>query len=135
MKIIINILIVLGIIGLAYLLVQSIQEPIAFKAEKDKREDAVVDKLKKIRQTQEVYRGVTGTFAHTFDTLEQVIKTGRIAVEKVIGDPDDPSGVAFTIDTIWFNAADSVRALGIKIDSLRFVPYGDNVQFDIDADT
>ena len=47
-------LILLAIVSfLVYLLVQSIREPIAFKAVKDAREAAVVDKLMQIRQAQE----------------------------------------------------------------------------------
>lgn len=135
MKGIINILIILGIIGAAYLLVQSIQEPIKFKAEKEKRENAVVTQLKNIRTVQEVYREVTGTFAPTFDTLAQVIKTGQIPKYKVTGDPDDPTGGEFTIDTLYFSARDSVRAMGINVDSLKYVPYSNGVTFDMEADT
>jgi type II secretory pathway pseudopilin PulG len=135
MKAIINILIVLAIIGVGYLLVSGIQEPIKFKAEKEKRERAVVEQLKKIRQTQEIYREVTGQFAPSFDTLSQVIANGQIPVYKVIGDPDDVNNTEFTIDTLYFSAADSVNSMGINVDSLRFVPYTDGVTFEINADT
>jgi hypothetical protein len=135
MKTVINLLIILGIIGLAYLMVDSIREPIAFKNEKEKREAAVVEKLIKIRQVQEIYRSVTGEFASNFDSLSATITNGQIPVFKVEGDPDDPTGQEFTIDTLYFSAADSVRAMGINVDSLRFVPYGEGKTFDIEADT
>jgi len=135
MKAIINILIILGIIGAAYLLVQSIQEPIKFKAEKEKREGSVEQQLKDIRTVQELYRDVTGMFASNFDTLEHVIRTGQIPVYKITGDPDAVDEEAFLIDTLYFSAMDSVNKLGISLDSLRYVPYSAGESFTIDADT
>lgn len=135
MKAIINIIIILGIIGAAYLLVQSIQEPIKFKEEKEKRELVVENKLKDIRKVQEIYREVTGMFAPSFDTLEQVIRTGQIPVYKITGDPDAVDEEAFLVDTLYFSAMDSVNSLEINLDSLRYVPYSSGATFSIDADT
>lgn len=135
MKTVITLLTIVGIIGLSYLLVDSIREPIAFKDEKEKREAAVVNQLKKIRSVQEIYRSVTGNFASNFDSLSYVIKNGQIPVLKIEGDPDDPESGEFTIDTLYFSAADSVKSLGINVDSLRFVPYSDGEVFEIAADT
>lgn len=135
MKTVISILTILGIIALAYLLIDSIREPIAFKDEKEKRERAVVNQLKKIREVQEIYRSVTGEFAGSFEALSDTIKNGQIPVLKVEGDPDDPEGGEFTIDTLYFSASDSVRNMGINVDSLKYVPYGEGSTFEIAADT
>ena len=54
-------------------LYKTIQEPITFKKEKSKREEAVIAKLKEIRTAQQAFRGITGGFAHNFDTLSQVL--------------------------------------------------------------
>ncbi|MDX1684608.1 MAG: hypothetical protein R3275_05180 [Saprospiraceae bacterium] len=135
MKTVISIITIIGIIVLGYLLYDSIREPIAFKNEKEKREQAVINKLKKIREVQEVYRAVTGDFAGNFDSLKHVIRTGQIPILKVEGDPDDPTGGEFTVDTLYFSAADSVESLGINLDSLQYVPYSSGATFDISADT
>ena len=135
MKTVISIITIIGIIVLGYLLYDSIREPIAFKNEKEKREQAVINKLKKIREVQEVYRAVTGDFAGNFDSLKHVIRTGQIPILKVEGDPDDPTGGEFTVDTLYFSAADSVESLGINLDSLEYVPYSSGATFDISADT
>jgi hypothetical protein len=137
MRLIINILTVLLIGALIYLLVSSIKEPIDFKNEKDKRTGAVVDRLMKVRQAQEVYKSITGKFANNFDSLEYVLGNGQIPVYKVIGDPDDPNNVdLISVETLYFEAKDSIEKLGINLDSLRFVPYGtDNLEFTINADT
>lgn len=135
MKTVITLLTVAGIVGLAYLLIDSIREPIAFKDEKELREGAVIQKLKDIRTVQEIYRSVTGEFANNFDSLSYVIKNGQIPVLKIEGDPDDPTAGEFTIDTLYFSAKDSVLNLGINVDSLRYVPYSTGGVFDISADT
>ena len=137
MRLIINLILLLIVAALVYLLVQSIREPIAFKSEKDKRENAVIDKLIEVRKAQELYRSVTGgAFASSWDDLKQKLSTGQIPYVKVIGDPDDPNftGVV-TYDTSYASAADSVRSLGWNLDSLRYIPYGNGKEFDIKADT
>lgn len=136
MRIIINLVLALLILGLIWVLIQSIREPIAFNDEKDRRERAVVDKLRTIRTAQEFYRDITGEFAPSFDTLAHVLKNDSFAIVKVIGDPDDPTFTGPILrDTFYRAAADSMRTLGINVDSLAFVPFGKGVKFDIHADT
>ncbi len=130
-------LILLGIVaGLAYLLVDSIREPIKFKSQVEKRKSAVVDRLIQIRKAQDVYRSITGGFAHTFDTLQLVLENGEVPTVKVIGDPDDPTNMDnVTYDTSYEKAMVSIENMGINLDSLRYVPYGVGEEFDIAADT
>lgn len=135
MRLAINLLIVAVILALAYLLISNIQEPIEFMGEKNKRERAVIAKLMEVREAQKAYRGVTGKFASDFDTLAYVLRTGRFELIKVIGNPDDPDDPEVTYDTIYVSAIDSVQNLGINLDSLRYVPYGEGAAFDIQADT
>ncbi len=136
MKVVINLVLIAIIAVLSYLLIDSIREPIAFKAEKDKRENAVEAKLSLIRQVQEMYRGVTDEFAPNFDTLQQVLETDSFSLVSVYGDPDDPNFTGeIQYDTSYIMAADSIRSLGINLDSLRYVPYSNGETFDIAADT
>lgn len=135
MRLLLNLILLLGIGFLAWLLYYNIKEPIAFQAEKTKRERRVIDRLVDIRTSQELYRTITGSYADNFDTLEYVLKTKDIPQFKVVGNPDDPDA-EFTIDTIYFNTMDSLNSLAIVVDSLRYVPYtSGQVFFDIDADT
>jgi hypothetical protein len=137
MRLLIN-LILIALVGfLAYLLINSIREPIKFKAEKDRRENAVVDKLLVVRKMQEFYRDITGgSFAPSFDTLKQVLETGRFMNVKVLGDPDDPDFQGEILyDTNYLPAIDTIRKLGINLDSLRFVPFSGGEEFLIKADT
>lgn len=138
MKIVINILLVGLIFLLGYLLYANIKEPIEFKSAKDKRERAVVEQLKTIRQTQEFYRSITGSFASDFDSLSHVLTADSFRIINVQGDPDDPNFDIdqITYDTVYFAAIDSIIALGINLDSLRYVPYAPlGTTFDIQADT
>ncbi|HMO38719.1 MAG TPA: hypothetical protein PKC76_07515 [Saprospiraceae bacterium] len=136
MRLVINIFLFVVIIGLVWLLIQSIREPIAFNSERTKREQAVVAKLMEIRKAQEAFRDIKGGFAPTFDSLRHVLMNDSFRIVQVFGDPDDPNYTgAITYDTLYYPAIDSIRALGINLDSLRFVPFGRGEVFEIQADT
>ena len=136
MRLLINLILAAAVIGLIWTLISSIQEPIAFKAEKEKRERAVVERLMDVRTAQDLFRSIKGGFSPTFDSLKEVLTNDSFAVVKVIGDPDDPNFTGEIIyDTILSPAIDSIRNLGINLDSLALVPYGGGVKFEIAADT
>lgn len=136
MRILINLILAVIVIGLVWVLIMSIREPIAFKAEKEKRERAVVDRLMDIRTAQEAFRDIKGGFAPDFDSLSYVLRNDSFALIKVIGDPDDPNFQGeVEYDTTYKPAIDSIQALGLNLDSLRYVPYGRGSTFEIDADT
>ena len=137
MKLAINIILLVLIGVLIWVLIGSIREPIQFRAEKDRRERAVIEKLMEIRNAQELYRSITGDFAPNFDTLKQVLSTDSFRIIQVFGDPDDPANTeAIRYDTIYRPSADSIAFLGMNLDSLRYVPYGDaGVTFNMAADT
>lgn len=135
MRLIINLLLLGLIVVLGWLLVSNIQEPIKFKAEKEKRESAVVSQLKDVRSTLEIYKAITGEYPKSFDTLKMVLKSGQIPLVQVYDDPNDPTGESYIYDTLYFSAIDSVKNLGISIDSLDLVPYGQGATFTIQADT
>lgn len=137
MRLVINLLLV-AIVGLmVYLLINSINIPIRFRAEKAKREAAVAAKLKDIRAAQEMHREIYKIYAPDFNTLSNNLKTGRLAFIRVMGDPDNPDAdiTDFTYDTTYVSAIDSIRSLHINLDSLAYVPYTNGVQFTMEADT
>ncbi len=137
MRIVINILLIAVIAFLVYLLVHSINEPIKFRAEKEKREKAVSDRLKEVRNAQEMYRTIYGGYAKEFDELTRGLREGRFAFVKVIGDPDDPNFDMknFEYDTTFTQSIDSIQSLEINLDSLSIVPYSDGVKYTMTADT
>jgi len=137
MKLVINIVLTLAILLLAYMLYSSIKEPIAFGEAKKLRKDAVVDKLQEIRKSQEIYRLIKGEFAGSFDQLSSVLNNDSIPTVKLVEDPEDPSNPEKFQKIITYSSAkDSLRGLGIgNIDSLQYIPFTDGLSFDIAADT
>ena len=138
MKNIISLVLVAIIAFLAYALFVSIKEPILFENFKNERKDKVVNKLKDIRQAQEIYRLVTGEFAPTFDTLTQVLKNDSIKIVTIFGDKDDINSTEEFKEIISFKSAlDSLmsRTPDINLDSLSYVPYANGSQFSMTADT
>ncbi len=130
-----NILMFLLILFLGFVLYKQIQEPIAFQQSKNLREKAVIDRLVKIRKAQEAYRGVTGKFAPSFEALTETLKTGKFMRIQVYGDIDDPTQKNIRFDTTYMPAMDSITTMGIELDGIDMVPYGDGAKFDIKADT
>lgn len=130
-------IVLVALIGFCgYLLAKSIQDPIAFAAEKDTRKTAVIEKLSKIRTLQEIYRAIkNGSFAGSFEELASTIETGQIAYENIVGDPDDPSGATFSKTTSYVSAIDSVKTLGIDLKDLDIVPFSNGKRFEFFADT
>ena len=66
---IIQIVLAVVIVGLGYLVYNSIQKPMRFDNEYTKRRDACAEKLKSIRTLEEAYKLTYGKFTGSFDTL------------------------------------------------------------------
>ena len=132
MKIVINILLTAAVCGLIYLLYQSIAEPIQFEEEWAKRERKVANQLEDVRTAQLAFKDIVGYYAPNFDTLVEVLKTENFKIKNVIGDPDDPNS-NYREFTTEVNALDSMNTLGIRLDSLQFIPYTDGKEFDLVA--
>lgn len=132
-------MLVLIAVILGYWLYKSIQDPIEFQAEKEKRKDAVISVLKKIQTAQDMYRTIRGSYAGSFDTLSKVLMSSQITLEKLEADPSDPTNQDKFIRTIIKKPAkDSLfNILGgvVNLDSLRYIPYGEGKTFSIEADT
>lgn len=137
MKYVINLILLLLVVGLGYLLYNSIKEPIAFGTAKQQRVNAVAAKLDKIKKAQELYRGMKGNFAGSFDSLSYVLRNGQIEFVKLTEDPEDPTNPdKFIREVSYMPAIDTVKSLNLgNLDSLKFVPYGEGEVFDMVADT
>jgi len=137
MKYLVNLLIVVLIGTLGYLLYTSINEPIKFRSELDKRKIVVTDKLKQIRTAQELYREIKGEYAPDFAQLRTVLETDSIPFRQLVADPEDPTNPdKYIVNIINYSAIDSIRAMGIDLSNLSYVPYTDNSkEFAIQADT
>lgn len=148
MRRIIQVLFVLIIIVLGYLIVQSIMEPIRFNQEVKTRERATIDRLIDIREAQKAYKDVYKRYTSSFDTLIGFLSVDSFSVTKAIGEiPEDwleelglekardkaiKEGV-ISRETTKMSVKDSMFVAGYAIDSLRYVPFTENVTFKMES--
>ena len=148
MKTAIQIVLLVAIIVLGYLLWESINKPIRFNKEKNRREAATIERLKDIRSAQVAFRAEYNRFTGDFDTLINFLKTDSFRVVKAIGSVPDSMieelGRAMaerqalrdgliSRDTIKLSVKDSLFTARYYIDSLRFVPFTDGYVFEMAA--
>ena len=134
MKAVIHVILIAAICVVAYFVYESVQQPLRFNAERDIRYNATVQRLKDIRTAQIAYRSEHKKYTASFDTLIDFLKTGQFKVVMIIGDEDDEAAVAAGLikrDTIRIPVLDSLFRKGYPIDSIRFVPYTRNVEFEL----
>ncbi|MDA3779421.1 MAG: hypothetical protein PF487_04240 [Bacteroidales bacterium] len=89
MKKLVQIVLAIAIVVLAYFLWESIQNPIRFNKEKSKRYSATIKQLKNIRTAQLAYKDVNGNFIGSFDTLINFIENDSMSIIKAIGNIPD----------------------------------------------
>ncbi len=138
-KIIQGVLIV-GIIVLAYLIFNSVSKPIKFQEERDKRYAKIIERLKLIRTAEIAFFDKYGYYTANFDSLIQFIKTDSMPIVKAIGTVPDTLTEEEAIklklvyrDTINIAVKDTLFPKNFIPDSLKYVPYGGGVIFDLKA--
>ncbi|TAJ15704.1 hypothetical protein DMA11_00420 [Marinilabiliaceae bacterium JC017] len=143
MKTVIQIILTVAIIILGYLCYESINRPIEFKKEYKTRSEAVIQRLKDIREAQVAYKSVHNRYTGSFDTLINFVKTDSLQLVKKEGSLTDSmlnegmtevKALALGIisrDTIPVSVLDSLFSKTYPIDSLRYVPFTENEQFEM----
>ena len=86
----------LVIIGLAFLLFRSINEPVKFQNELKQRSNVAIDQLKDIRTLQVTYKDTYGHYAPVMDSLVDFYNNGKITIIRQIGSEDDSTAVLHT---------------------------------------
>lgn len=125
MKIALKLFLLVLIIGLGYMVVESIMEPVRFNKEKDKREQAVIHKLEDIRAGELAYRKFNGKYTASWDTLVDFLKTNEFFIVKELADPNDTTFTKTIRDTLGtIRIADSLysKRPNFNIDQLKYVP-------------
>ena len=89
LKIILEILLLIGIVGLVYAIYSSIMKPVNFNKQKERREAVAIQRLKDIRTLQVAYKGVNGKFTSTVDSLKNFYENGKMSIILQIGSADD----------------------------------------------
>lgn len=122
------------IIGLAYLIVNSIMEPVKFNKERSAREADAITLLKDIRTLQVAYKNVHNHYAPVMDSLIDFYNNGEMTIVKQIGSMDDSLAVARKLvrrETIKMKVRDTILVdrKDFKAENLRTIPYsgGDTI--------
>ncbi len=133
---IIQIVLLIVMVFLAYQVWETIQKPVRFNKEKDFRTGIVVQNLIDIRSVQQAYRALNDTFQPNIDSLVKFLKEGQIPVVNIVFDPTDTLLVKTINDTIGFvNVADSLfgKRPNFKISDFAYIPFSDGKKFELDA--
>lgn len=143
MKRAIQIVLLLAIVALGFLVYRSINEPIEYEKQYNKRTEAVVNRLKLIRDAQVAYKTIHGKYTGSFDTLIDFIKNGQLKMLRMEGSLNDSLLAAgmtekeaiklgiIKRDTVYIPVKDSI-CKNFNPDSLRRVPYV-NAEFELGA--
>ena len=150
----------LGVAGVlmllsVYLIVEnynSIDEPIQFKKEKQRRYSAVIQSLKDLRQIELTYKKENNAFCANMDTLMDFLANDSVTI--IVKDGNLPDSLVgqealaiemgiITRDTVPTPAMDIAfdadymktrdKRYPLDIANLRYIPHTENVEFDIDA--
>ena len=134
-----------AILLLAGWLTKIILDPINFEKETTYRYTFIKQKLIDIRSAQLAYKEKNAQFTHNFDELIAFVKTDSfILVQKTDTLVEYYNNVyreyqfkdTMLIDTLGkVSILDSLFQTGYDIDSLRYVPFGNGIEFDLSAGT
>lgn len=133
---ILKVILAVAIVVLAYLVYDSIMQPIEFLKEKKHRDVEIIQNLKDIRDLQTYYKNAKGAYTSSFDSLIAFASTGEIPVVRIIPDPNDTTFTLTISDTLgYIKVFDSLfgKRRHFDIKQLSVVPFTDGAKFDMDA--
>ena len=134
---IINIVLVLLAIFLGYLVYNSSSQPLVFENTKRERETKVVQNLKDIRSSQDLFKDYYNRYTANFDSLIEFIKVGELPLINIVKDPNDTTDTKTINDTVGFvKVMDSLfkDRTNFNVEALRYIPFSDPQQeFEIQA--
>ncbi len=133
-KTIIQIILAVVVVAMAYLLYDSIMTPVRFDDTKIAREKAVIERISDIRSAQRGYKQVYGKYTGSFDTLINFVLTAEMEFERQLVSSDDSVGLAKlkrarkkNIEKFTVKAIDTVfgakKLTPAQIEQLRYIPY------------
>ncbi|MFO7935912.1 MAG: hypothetical protein R6U78_17745 [Bacteroidales bacterium] len=148
MRKVIQVLFALIIIGLGYLIVESIMEPIRFQNEVTQRERATIDRLIDIREAQKAYKDVYKRYTASFDTLIDFLRSDSFTITRAIGTIPEEWLEEYGLEearqraineriivreTTKISVKDSLFGKDFAVDSLQYVPYTEGATFQMES--
>ena len=145
-KKIIQFVLALVVLGLAYYVYVLISTPIKFEAEQKTREAAVIERIKDIRTAERTFKSKYQRFTADFDTLINFVLTEQMEGERKKIDEDDSVAMAQAkkkygrkfknIEKFTFSVKDSLfkHLTTEQVQQLRYVPYtGNKTEYILEA--
>lgn len=162
-KIIIEVVLFFLCVGLVYAIYSSIMKPVNFQKQTEARKEVAIQRLKDIRTLQVAYKGVSGKFNSSIDSLKMFYETGKMSVVMQVGSMDDSLAVAHTENIKKANrkitdaqlyemylAGDNNLVFSVEnkiavkdtlfnnrpdfcIDSLKYIPFSGKQEVEMDA--
>ena len=146
MKTVLQIVLFIVAVVLAFFIYKSIQEPIIFDNAKKARYAATVEKLKDIRKAEIAYKDVYGKFTGSWDTLINFIKNDQVVTVRKVGELTDSmveAGISekkavqmglLVRDSVKISALEAVFGAGYNADNLKYIPVpGEPAEFQLGA--
>ncbi len=137
MRTVIQILLFIVAVVLAYMIYQSIQRPIDFEKAQKERYDVTIQRLKDIRKAQLAYKDVYGRFTGSWDTLidfvmhdsiRNVRKIGELTDSMIEAKINEKKAIQMGLlirDTIKESVVESLFGKGFDANKLRYIPVPD----------
>jgi len=134
MRIVIQIVLFIVALALAYLIYSSIQRPLDFEKAKTERYNDVIEKLKDIRKAQVAYKDAYGKYTGSWDTLINFIKYDSLKLVRKIGmitdsmvdaEIDEKKALKLGLiirDTIKESVLSSIFSEDYPVDDLPYIP-------------
>lgn len=149
MRTVIQIILSIAIVILGYLVYESIMTPIRFNKARSERERATINRMLHIREAEKAYKDVKINYTDNFDTLLHFLRNDSFTIVRAIGEiPEElidetkdlskAREIALKRGLIKreftkISVLDSLFGKDFPIDSLRYVPYTDKVEFFMEA--
>lgn len=147
MKRILQIVLAIAIIALAYIMYRQIATPLRFEKETKERSEAVVERLSDIRAAERAYKSKYDKFTDNFDTLIHFVLNDELQFERKLVDENDSLAMARlkaeglqNSELFMIRAIDTIfspkKLTEQQVRDLRYIPGTDNkTQFEIEAGT
>ena len=142
----IQIILLAGVLGLAYWLFVVISTPIKFENELAERKSAVIERIKDIRSAERQFKRKNQRFTANFDSLIDFVLTAKMEGERKMIDEDDSAAMAQAwrkygkkfknVEKFTYSVKDSLfkHLTAEQVKELRYVPYTENkVEFILNA--
>ena len=94
MKKVIQIVLAVVIVALAFVVYRQLTIPLQFQKEVQTRSAAVIDRIKDIRTAERAYKQVKQVYTGNFDSLINFVLNDSLVYEKAFGSADDSVAVA-----------------------------------------